>query len=68
MGLLDRWNKDNNQNTMYQNLSTLYKQILKQVTNNELEILQFLEFSSQLYKYDLESVYLLMGKIQMQNS
>lgn len=62
MGLLDRWNKDNNQNTMYQNLSTLYKQILNQVTSNELEILQFLEFSSQLYKYDLESVLFAYGQ------
>lgn len=63
MGLLDRWNNaKNNQNTMYQNLSTLYQQILKQVTSDELEILQFLEFSIQLYKYDLESVLFAYGQ------
>lgn len=57
MGLLDRWNnQQHSTNELHKNLSSMYKQILDQVTSEGQEILQFLEFSSQLYKYDLESV------------
>ncbi|MDT2635380.1 hypothetical protein P7D52_13075 [Enterococcus dongliensis] len=47
MGLLDRWRKQQNStNELHENSSSMYKQILEQVTSNEQEILQFLEFSS----------------------
>lgn len=63
MGLLERWkNQQNPSNELHENLSSMYKQILDQVTSNEQEILQFLEFSSQLYKYDLESVLFAYGQ------
>ncbi|EOH86333.1 helicase [Enterococcus pallens ATCC BAA-351] len=63
MGLLDRWKKQQNvTNDLHESLASMYKQILKQVTKNEQEILQFLEFSSQLYKYDLESALFAYGQ------
>lgn len=63
MGLLDRWRKQQNStNELHENSSSMYKQILEQVTSNEQEILQFLEFSSQLYKYDLESALFAYGQ------
>nr|WP_233152368.1 hypothetical protein [Enterococcus faecium] len=63
MGLLDRWkNQQHSINKLHNDLASMYKQILEQVTSNEQEILQFLEFSSQLYKYDLESALFAYGQ------
>jgi hypothetical protein len=43
----------------------MYRTIIESVTSSEPEILQFLEYSSQLYKYEMDSLLFAYGQNPM---
>jgi N12 class adenine-specific DNA methylase len=64
MSLSDYWENQPGR-LEHQDLKGMYRTIIESVTSSEPEILQFLEYSSQLYKYEMDSLLFAYGQNPM---
>lgn len=64
MSLSDYWEHQPSR-LEHQDLQGMYRTIIESVTSSEPEILQFLEYSSQLYKYEMDSLLFAYGQNPM---
>lgn len=61
MSLSDYWEHQPSR-LDHQDLQGMYRTIIESVTSSEPEILQFIEYSSQLYKYEMDSLLFAYGQ------